>query len=88
MKEHLDFYETITKIKGWALEPEGYWDTIPSEEVERLYEEYNKLPLGNPRLLFRRLHPDLDAWLVAAKGNTPVWKIGITKPPSMVYTGS
>ena len=33
-------------------------------EVLALYERYNSLPLGNERRAWRRLHPELDEWML------------------------
>ena len=36
---------------------------VPTEKVERLYEIWGRLPLGQARRDFEASHPDLDMWL-------------------------
>jgi hypothetical protein len=43
---------------------------VPTRQVYGLYQTYNTLPKGEARLNFRVQHPELDAWLVYAKGYT------------------
>jgi hypothetical protein len=43
---------------------------VPTRKVYGLYQTYNTLPKGEARLNFRVQHPELDAWLVYAKGYT------------------
>jgi hypothetical protein len=56
------------------------FDSVPSEEVENLLNEYNELPLGKDRLVFRHEHPELEEWgLSTGKWKSPVgdrWQTG------------
>jgi len=64
LKENLDFYNEVW-LGIWGNEPIDF-DGIPSIEVERLYEQYQMLPLGNPRLDFRKANPALEEWGILA----------------------
>ena len=63
--EHPEFYKDVY-LKILKRKPIDF-ATIPSQEIEALYEEYQTLPLGDPRKEFRRNHPDLNAWGIKAK---------------------
>jgi hypothetical protein len=67
--EHKDFYQTMLSLGLWQ---ERDFTKVPTKQVYSLYKQYVGLPTGDPRLDFRRQHLDLDAWLVLAKGLTPI----------------
>ena len=59
---HRGFYLYAKEKLGWTKVID--FDKTPSEEVEDLFNEYEDLPAGNPRLNFRYEHPELDEWLL------------------------
>ena len=69
LMENVDFYQAMLDKDVFK---ERDFSKVPSREVFALFEEYNSLPLGGTRLDFRRENLELDAWLVLAKGYTPV----------------
>ena len=79
LMEHLDFYHKMLELEMWT-EPRDF-SKVPTREVYSLYQTYQGLPTGTPRLDFRRKHPDLDAWLVSTKGYTPVEDRGSAEAP-------
>lgn len=66
LMDNKPFYDTMYKLGIWS-EPKDF-TKVPTREVWQLYEVYQGLPKGDVRLDFRARHPDLDAWLVLAKG--------------------
>ena len=40
------------------------FDKIPTEAVEKLWNKYQILPTGQPRLDFRAANPELDEWML------------------------
>jgi len=75
LKSHQDFYWYARKKQGWTDDvPE--WDKIPTEAVEKLYNEYQvlqKRKVGQAALdQFREDHPDFDAWGVLMFGWVPI----------------
>jgi hypothetical protein len=68
LMEHTDFLKVATEYYGWQ---EKDFSKIPTKEVWGLYQEYEKLPVGDERMKYRIEHPELDAWLVLAKGYKP-----------------
>jgi len=79
LMEQPDFYEACLELLEW--QPKDF-TKVPSREVFKLLENYFKLPAGKTRLKYRHEHPDLEAWLVQAKGYTPVgdrWQNGQEK---------
>ena len=68
--EHQELYKTMLDMGIWT-EPRDF-TKVPTREVYKLYQTYLGLPTGTPRLDFRAKHPELDAWLVLAKGYKPV----------------
>lgn len=73
-EEHPDF--EAWGVENWGWKPITEQEVIP-KEVYELYQEYQKLEKGKPRLVFRHEHPELEAWLVEVKGYAPVgdrWK--------------
>jgi len=92
LKEHQDFYQELRakhELKeDWSVVEQGktmsYFDTIPSEEVERLYAIYQKLPTsGFQREAYRKEHPDLDEWLMRVKGLKPLDHVHVRSTASM-----
>ncbi len=88
LKEHQDFYQQLRakhELKeDWSNVEQGktlsYFDTIPSEEVERLYTIYQKLPTSDKqREVYRKEHPSLDEWLVNIKGLKPLGHVHVKK---------
>jgi len=65
LKAHQDFYLYAKKKLEWVDDID--FNKVPSEKVEKLYDEYQALPLGKAREDFRYGHRDLDAWLVITK---------------------
>jgi len=70
--------------EDWSNVEQGktlsYFDTIPSEEVERLYTIYQKLPTSDKqREVYRKEHPSLDEWLVNIKGLKPLGHVHVKK---------
>jgi len=65
LKAHKDFYLYTKKKLGWTEDID--FDEIPTEAVEKLYNQYETLPEGKRREDFRFEHQDLDAWLVLTK---------------------
>lgn len=76
LMEHEEFYDTMLEMGIWT-EPRDF-SKVPTREVARLYETYQGLPTGTPRLDFRAKHPDLDAWLVLKFGYKPIKDRGDT----------
>jgi hypothetical protein len=70
LKDHPDFYDVINEKRGWSTDID--FAKVPTEKVESLYNEYLKQSEGTGRKNFRLAHPELDAWLVLAKGYKPV----------------
>lgn len=66
---HPKFYDTMMELGIWT-EPRDF-SKVPTKQVWGLYQGYLKLPKGQPRLDYRIDHPELDAWLVLAKGYKP-----------------
>ena len=66
LKTHQGFYLYAKKKLGWTS-PDPVWNEIPSEDVERFYNEYQdmqKRKVGQVRLdEYRENHSDLDDWL-------------------------
>ena len=75
LKAHQDFYFYAKKKLGW-IAPDPEWEKIPSEEVEKLYDEYTDMQerkVGQAKLdEFREKHLDLDAWGVLKFGWTSI----------------
>ena len=72
--EHKEFYQAMIspEIMGEnAWQPRDF-SKVPTQEVFGLYQQYLDLPVGQDRLDFREKHPELDNWLVLAKGLKPV----------------
>ncbi|MBA7466124.1 hypothetical protein ES707_01299 [subsurface metagenome] len=68
--DNVDYYRDVwLGVQG--NQPKDFSE-IPTREVWNLYQTYQSLPSGGPRLDFRAKHPELDAWLVSAKGYTPI----------------
>ncbi|MFA5378356.1 MAG: hypothetical protein WC455_21560, partial [Dehalococcoidia bacterium] len=66
LKAHPEFYKVIKENREWTRVID--FKKIPSVEVEKLYAEYQKLPTGKPRQLFRRENPDFDEWYMYTYG--------------------
>lgn len=71
LMEHKEFYDKMVEIGGW--QPKDF-SKVPTREVSALYDTYETLTLGQARMDYRLAHPDLDAWLVSAKGMKPATK--------------
>jgi hypothetical protein len=67
--EHEDFYRQMVKL---GVLSERDFSTVPTRKVWSLYQAYQGLPQGTPRLEYRAKHPELDAWLVAKYNYKPV----------------
>jgi len=70
LMEHPEFYKAMYDLEIWT-EPRDF-SKVPTREVWSLYQTYQNLPSGTPRLDFRAKHPDLDAWLVLKFGYKPI----------------
>jgi hypothetical protein len=70
LMEHEDFYNMMLEMGLWT-EPRDF-TKVPTREVWSLYQIYQGLPTGTPRLDFRAQHPELDAWLVLAFDLKPI----------------
>ena len=70
LMENKEFYDTMCELGIWTEQKD--FSRVPTREVYSLYQTYRGLPEGQPRLNFRHEHPELDTWLVLAKGLTPV----------------
>jgi len=70
LMEHQEFYKTMYDLGIWT-EPRDF-SKVPNREVWSLYQQYQNLPSGTPRLDFRAKHLDLDAWLVLKFGYKPI----------------
>jgi len=68
LMEHKEFYEAMVDKGIWQ---ERDFSKIPSRDVFALYQVYQSLPLGSARIGYRIENPELDAWLVLAKGYKP-----------------
>jgi hypothetical protein len=74
LMDNLAFFEAGKTAFGWK---DKDFSKVPSVEVEDLYAKYESIRNkdGNAdataRMKFRLEHPDLDAWLVLAKGFKP-----------------
>ena len=77
LMEHKEFYEAMLEMGMWT-EPRDF-STVPSREVYALYQTYQGLPSGTPRLDFRAAHLDLDAWLVLKFDYKPIEERGQPK---------
>lgn len=69
LMEHSKFYNTAKKLLGW--QPRDF-TKVPTRAVWAKYVVYQGLPLGQVRLDFRAQNPDLEEWLVSAKGYKPL----------------
>jgi len=70
LMEHEEFYKVMLELGIWK-EPRDF-SKVPTREVFTLYQTYLGLPTGKPRYDFRAKHPELDDWLVLAKGYTSI----------------
>ncbi len=68
--EHMDFYKEV--YLGLLKRERKDFRNVPTREVFRFYQVYISLPKGDMRTNYRIDHPELDEWLVLAKGYTPV----------------
>jgi len=78
LMEHSEFYNTMYELEIWA-EPRDF-SKVPTREVYALYQSYLALPVGYARTTFRAEHPELDDWLVLAKGYTAIGDRGKEEP--------
>lgn len=78
LMEHGDFYNKMVELGIW--QPKDF-SKVPTRKVYMLYKTYLGLPTGKPRNDFRVKNPDLDAWLVKAKGYTPIGERGSKEAP-------
>jgi hypothetical protein len=67
--ENKNFYDTMLSLGLWQSRD---FSKVPTRQVYSLYQTYLGKETGTPRLDFRAQHLELDAWLVLAKGYTPV----------------
>jgi len=79
LMEHKEFHDTMYKLGIWTEERD--FSKVPTREVYALYQTYQGLPSGTPRLDFRAKHPDLDAWLVLKFGYKPITDRGSAEAP-------
>ena len=70
LMEHISFYREVY-LGLLGLEKKDF-RKVPTAKVEALYNKYLALSKGEPRKAFRRQYPDLDEWLVSAKGYVPI----------------
>ncbi len=68
--EHMDFYREV--YLGLFRRERKDFRNVPSREVFRFYQVYLSLPKGDMRTNYRIDNPELDDWLVLAKGYTSV----------------
>jgi hypothetical protein len=74
LKAHPDFYQYAKNKLGWTEDLD--FNKVPTEAVENLFNQYEKLPEGKRREDFRNQHRDLDAWLVlVGKVSKPIAEI-------------
>lgn len=88
LQEHPDFYREMVTRGIWQ---ERDFSKVPTKEVNALYENYLTLAEGTARTQYRLAHPELDAWLVLAKGYKPAetskpTPTPIPKPPTPTPT--
>ena len=74
-----EFCKAMYDLGIW-IEPRDF-SKVPTREVWNLYQIYQGLPSGTPRLDYRAKHPDLDAWLVLKFGYKPISGRGDTEAP-------
>ncbi len=60
LMENPDFVKTMLDEGVWTKERD--FSKVPTREVLRLYEQYQKLDEGADRLAFRQRHRDLNKW--------------------------
>jgi len=71
LKEHPEFYAEMFRRKEWK-DPIDF-EKVPSVELERLINIYDKLPTsGKQREAYRKEYPELDEWLMKYRGLKPV----------------
>ena len=68
--DNKEFYNKMLELKIWK-EPRDF-SKVPTRDVFELYQIYIGLPLGQTRRDYRAQNPELDEWLVTAKGLTPI----------------
>jgi len=68
--DHVDYYRDVW-LGVLENQPKDFYK-VPTREVWNLYQAYQSLPSGGPRLDFRAKHPELDAWLVLKFGYKPI----------------
>jgi len=73
--EHEGFYQAMVDRGLWK---EKDFTKVPTREVWEKYGYYSTLAEGTARMEYRLQHPDLDDWLVLAKGYKPA---EAPKPP-------
>ena len=83
LMEHPELYQAMIdpEIMGDNVWQPRDFSKVPTKEVFKLYRIYKGLPLGQPRLDYRAKHPELDEWLVLAKGYMPVGDKGDPNAP-------
>ncbi len=69
LMENPEFYQEARSLLGWSRRD---FKKVPTREVFALYLEYQNIDTSQGKLNFRHKHKDLEAWLVAWKGYTPV----------------
>jgi hypothetical protein len=69
LMEHPEFYKEARELQGWQKRD---FKKVPTRDVFSLYLKYQNLDTSQERLNFRHKHKELEAWLVAHKGYTPV----------------
>jgi len=67
--ENKNFYDAMISLGLWQ---ERDFTKVPTREVFKLYQTYYTKHEGEERLNFRAKHPELDDWLVLAKGYTSI----------------
>ena len=73
LMEHPEFVDAMVDEKIWKRDSKFLdFSKVPTKEVFQLYKTYQELPRGTPGFDFRAQHPELDAWLVLAKGFKPI----------------
>jgi len=70
LMEHPEFYNKMLELEIWTKEKD--FSKVPTKEVYALYQTYQGLPTGQPRVDFRARYPKLDDWLVLAFGYKPI----------------
>jgi len=70
LQANSEFYRYFVEVLGHK---EVDFSRVPTETVENLWNKYQTLETGNPRLELRCKNAELDAWMVSAQGYAPAY---------------